>query len=103
LFWILHLQHEHLRGSTTCCSTDHILSVLHTLSYQISILLVLSHCAGSSVESERGPAADLVLNVVYIVGLLTFAAVLGIVCDDVASQVDKVGCGRAANMACSTQ
>jgi hypothetical protein len=47
--------------------------------------------AGSSVESDRGPAADLVLHVVYIVGLLTFAAVLGIVCDDIGTQVDKVG------------
>jgi len=46
---------------------------------------------GSSVESERGPAADMVLHVVYLVGLLTFAAVLGIVCDDIGTQVDKVG------------
>lgn len=55
------------------------------------------NCAGSSVESDRGPAADLVLNLVYIVGLLTFAAVVGIVCDDVASQVDKVSPSRPAN------
>lgn len=32
----------------------------------------------------------MVLHVVYLVGLLTFAAVLGIVCDDIGTQVDKV-------------
>lgn len=42
------------------------------------------------MESERGPAADFVLHAVYIIGLLVFAAVLGIVCDDIGTQVDKV-------------
>lgn len=45
---------------------------------------------GCTVESERGPGADLVLHLVYLVGLLAFAAVLGVVCDDISTQVDKV-------------
>jgi hypothetical protein len=46
--------------------------------------------AGSSVESERGFAADVVLHLVYLAGLFTFAVVLGIVTDDISTQVDKV-------------
>lgn len=42
------------------------------------------------MECERGPVPEAVLHVVYIVGLIAFAAVLGIVADDIATQVDKV-------------
>jgi hypothetical protein len=50
----------------------------------------VSMLAGSSVESERGFAADVVLHLVYLAGLFTFAVVLGIVTDDISTQVDKV-------------
>jgi hypothetical protein len=46
--------------------------------------------AGSSVESERGTAADIVLHVVYLAGLFTFAIVLGVVTDDIGNAFDKV-------------
>ncbi|WIA39518.1 hypothetical protein OEZ86_005609 [Tetradesmus obliquus] len=55
---------------------------------------VLNNCPGSTVESERGLAADVVLHLVYLAGLFTFAVVLGIVTDDISTQVDKVRCGN---------
>jgi hypothetical protein len=64
--------------------------MLPDFSCSCSLLIVAAAAAGSSVESERGPAADFVLHAVYIIGLLVFAAVLGIVCDDIGTQVDKV-------------
>lgn len=42
------------------------------------------------MESERNFAADLVLHLVYLAGLFTFAVVLGIITDDIGTHVDKV-------------
>lgn len=57
--------------------------------------------AGSSVDSERSFGADVVLHLVYLAGLFTFAVVLGIVTDDISTKVDKV-CGRAAASTAAT-
>ncbi|KAF6253223.1 hypothetical protein COO60DRAFT_1548067 [Scenedesmus sp. NREL 46B-D3] len=55
---------------------------------------VLNNCPGSSVDSERSFGADVVLHLVYLAGLFTFAVVLGIVTDDISTKVDKVRCGN---------
>eukprot|EP00878_Enallax_costatus_P027636 GHUV01029773.1.p1 GENE.GHUV01029773.1~~GHUV01029773.1.p1 ORF type:complete len:281 (+),score=62.85 GHUV01029773.1:313-1155(+) len=55
---------------------------------------VLNNCPGSSVESERSFAADVVLHLVYLAGLFTFAVVLGIITDDIGTHVDKVRRGN---------
>lgn len=56
------------------------------------MLVTVPHgAAGSTVESERGWAADVVLHVVFLIGVFTYAVVLGIVTDDIRGQMDKVG------------
>jgi hypothetical protein len=47
--------------------------------------------AGTDVTAEESPKAGLVLNVIYVAGLLSFAVVLGIISEDISDGVQKVG------------
>lgn len=46
--------------------------------------------AGVDVVNENNPRAWVVLNIIYVMGLLSFAAVLGILTDDIGNAVDRV-------------
>jgi hypothetical protein len=115
LVYLAGLQHTTLQHPALCCPASSpslfLQEALLRLSARSPWLLCSSLCiflhqvlslitphsrpalhvfAGSSVESERGFAADVVLHLVYLAGLFTFAVVLGIVTDDISTQVDKV-------------
>jgi hypothetical protein len=51
---------------------------------------LLHTLAGVDVVNENNPRAWVVLNIIYVMGLLSFAAVLGILTDDIGNAVDRV-------------
>jgi hypothetical protein len=55
-----------------------------------------SGCAGADACGEETPRASFVVNMTHIIGLFTYALVLGIVFEDVQSTVDGFKAGNTA-------
>jgi len=57
---------------------------------------VMGNCPGIDITQEKSTAALVIINAVYLAGLLGFAVVLGIVTDDIGSAVAEVRGGNFA-------
>lgn len=56
-------------------------------SYNGRLKCNFSCCAGAKVTEETSWLAALVMNVVFLLGLFTFAVVLGIISEEIKTQV----------------
>ncbi|EFJ52672.1 hypothetical protein VOLCADRAFT_85890 [Volvox carteri f. nagariensis] len=57
--------------------------------------LILNNVPGADIASETDPRAAVVLNLVYTVGLLTFAALIGVIGDDISNAVEAARLGNS--------
>ena len=55
-------------------------------------------CAGAKVTEETTLAAALLMNLIFLCGLFTFAVVLGFVSEEIKSQLRSVKAGNYAGM-----
>ncbi|KAI8465303.1 MAG: hypothetical protein J3K34DRAFT_461471 [Monoraphidium minutum] len=55
---------------------------------------VMGNCPGVDITQEQSRTALLVINAVYLMGLMSFAVVLGIITDDIGSAVAQVRTGN---------
>lgn len=50
--------------------------------------------SGADACAEENMGASVVANFIFVSGLLTFAVILGIICDDISSVVEEVRSGN---------
>ena len=60
------------------------------------IVIVIVVTTGADATVEPNYKASLVINSIFQLGLLTFAVVLGVVCNDISSAVEAVQSGNYA-------